>query len=344
MHVTPLVWAITIVVLIAVLVIDIVVIGRRPHVPSMKEAGFFVALYTGLAVAFGAGVWAISGARYGGEFFGGWITEYALSVDNLFIFLIIMAKMKVPAQLQQFALMVGIVLALVFRGLFIVVGAAALHAWSPVFFVFGAILLWTAFGLLKDYLSSDHDDEAGDNAFTRWLTRTIPSTSQWHGTTMISREGGKRVMTPMLLVVAALGTTDIMFALDSIPAIFGFTQETYLVFACTVFALMGLRQLYFLLGGLLKKLVYLTLGLSFILGFIGVKLVLHAFHATHLDQTLGFVAPEIGTWTSLAVIVATLVVTTVASLLKTRGTTAEIVTDDEQSLEQDVDLQLTPSR
>lgn len=319
MTVSPLVWGITIVVLVAVLLFDVVVIGRRPHVPSNKESAFFVALYAGLAVLFGLGIGAFYGSKHAGDFFGGWITEYALSVDNLFIFLIIMAKLKVPAKYQQFALMVGIVLALIFRFVFILIGAAALNAASWVFFLFGAILLYTAFHLAKDYFSDDGDDEPVDNFVTRWVNKAIPSTDEYHGTKSFVRIDGKRLMTPMFMVVVALGTTDIMFALDSIPAIFGFTQEPYLVFAATVFALMGLRQLYFLLGAMLKKLVYLSLGLSVILAFIGVKLLLHAVHATHLDARMGFEAPEISTWASLAFIVVTLLVTTVASLVRTRG-------------------------
>lgn len=323
MHVSALTWGITLVVLTAFLLFDVLVIGRRPHIPSTKEASLFVGGYALLAIIFGMGVWWTSGATYAGEFLGGWITEYALSVDNLFIFLIIMTSMKVPPRYQQFALMLGIVLALVFRLVFILIGAAALHAAAWVFFIFGAILLLTAAHLVKDYLEGDREEEAADNKLVAWVKKHGPVTDDYHGTKQLVRVDGRLMMTPMFLVMLALGTTDIMFALDSIPAIFGFTQEPYLVFAATVFALMGLRQLYFLLGSMLKKLVYLSLGLAVILAFIGVKLVLHAFHATHLDATLGFTAPEVSTWGSLGFIVTTLAVTTIASLWRTRRDGAE---------------------
>ncbi len=315
MHVTAEIWLITVAVLVVLLAVDLLVIGRRPHEPSMREAGIAIAVFSGLAVLFGLGVWYLAGPRYAAEFFAGWLTEYSLSVDNLFIFVLIMANLRVPRHLQQFALMVGIVLALVFRGIFIALGAAAIERFSWIFFLFGAFLIYTAVKLYLDYRSDDDDDEATENAVMRWARRSFPSTPEFHGTKLTVVRGGKRLITPMFFVVVALGTTDLLFALDSIPAIYGLTQEPYLVFTANVFALMGLRQLYFLIGGLLQRLVYLSVGLSVILAFIGVKLVLHAMHEYHLDERLGFNG-EIPIWLSLIVILGTLTITTVASLLK----------------------------
>ncbi len=318
MHVTVEVWLVTIAVLVAILALDVFIIGRRPHEPSMKECGIAIGVFSGLAVLFGLGVWYFSGPRYAAEFFAGWLTEYSLSIDNLFIFVIIMANLRVPRKLQQFALMVGIVLALVFRGIFIALGAAAIERCSWVFFVFGAFLIYTAVKLYVDYRSETaEDEEATDNAVLRWVRRAFRSTDVFHGTKLVVTVDGKRLITPMLIVIVALGSTDLLFALDSIPAIYGLTQEAFLVFTANVFALMGLRQLYFLIGGLLQRLVYLSVGLSVILAFIGVKLVLHALHEYGWDHALGFDG-EIPIWVSLTFILATLAVTTVLSLLKSR--------------------------
>jgi tellurite resistance protein TerC len=323
MEVHPYAWAITVVVMVAILAVDVFVIGRRPHEPSTKEASTAIGIFVGLAVLFGLGVWFVSGPRYAGEFFAGWITEYSLSVDNLFIFLIIMAKLKVPRQLQQFALLVGIILALIFRGVFIAVGAAAIERFAWVFFLFGAFLVYTAVKLFLDYRKHDDDeDEAPDNPLMRLVRRRFNATSDFRGTKLLVQEGGKRLITPMFFVIVALGSTDLLFALDSIPAIYGLTEEAYLVFTANVFALMGLRQLYFLIGGLLKRLIYLSLGLSIILAFIGVKLVLHALHEYHLADWAPF-GGEIPIWLSLTVIVVTLAVTTVASLVKSRKQAVE---------------------
>ncbi|SDU94588.1 tellurite resistance protein TerC [Microlunatus sagamiharensis] len=312
-------WAATIAIMVAILGFDIFVIGRRPHEPSMREAGIAIGVFVALAVVFGLGVWGVAGPRYAGEFFAGWLTEYSLSIDNLFIFLIIMAKLKVPRELQQFALLVGIVLALVFRGIFIAVGAAAIDRFSWVFFIFGAFLLYTAVRLVLDYRSHDDEEEAPDNPLLRLVRRRLPSTEDFEGPHLTVRRDGRRLITPMFIVIVALGSTDLLFALDSIPAIYGLTQEPYLVFTANVFALMGLRQLYFLLGGLLRKLVYLSLGLSVILAFIGVKLVFHALHEYHLDERLGIpFSLEIPIWLSLLVIIGTLLITAVASLVKSR--------------------------
>jgi TerC family integral membrane protein len=317
MHVTQLEWIVTLAVTIAVLLFDVVVIGRRPHEPSKRELITALSIYLGLAVAFGIWVWNFHGSRYGVEFFAGWLTEYSLSVDNLFIFLIIMASFNVPKKYQQQALLVGIIIALIFRGIFIALGAVAINEFSWVFYIFGAFLLYTAVGLVRN---TDHDDD-GDNFIVRFARSHLQLTDKWEGLKLYIKENGKRLMTPMFLVIVALGTTDLIFALDSIPAIYGLTQQPYLVFTANVFALMGLRQLYFLLGDLLKRLVYLSQGLAVILAFIGVKLVLHALHENELPFINGGESvhvPEIPTLLSLGVIIVTLVITTAASLYKTR--------------------------
>jgi len=316
-------WIITGVVLIGVLAVDIAIIGRRPHLPSMKECVTFVIGYVLAAILFGIGLWTFSGPQYGKEFFAGWLTEYSLSLDNLFIFLIIMERLRVPQHLQQFALMVGIVLALVFRGIFIAAGAAVIERAAWVFFIFGAFLFYTAFDLVRDYFSTDVEQETTENVLMRWVKRRFGSTEDWHGTRLTVLQAGKRVMTPMLIVIVALGSTDVLFALDSIPAIYGLTKEPFLVFTANIFALMGLRQLYFLLGGALKKLVYLSIGLAAILGFIGVKLVLQAMHHYHLDQKWLGINGEVSIELSLMVIIGTLAITTVVSLLKSRQDAAK---------------------
>jgi tellurite resistance protein TerC len=313
------VWWTTLVVTSTLLLVDVVVIGRKPHEPSMREVTGALAFYIGLAVLFGIGVFYFSGSGPGTEFFAGWLTEYSLSVDNLFIFLIIMNKFAVPRQYQQSALMVGIVLALVMRGIFIGVGAAAINNFSWVFYIFGAFLVYTAFTLARD---AGADDDFEENKLIGWVKRRLPSTEAYVGSKILVKENGRRLVTPMFVVIVALGTTDLLFALDSIPAIYGLTKEPYLVLTANIFALMGLRQLYFLIGGLLERLVFLSYGLAFLLAFIGVKLVLHALHENELPfvnggKHVGW-APDISIVVSLAVIVGTLVVTTVASLVASR--------------------------
>jgi tellurite resistance protein TerC len=319
MDVSPLAWWLTIGITSAVLLFDVIVLGRRPHEPSRKEVSIALGVFVGLAIAFGGWIWFHYGHDYGTQFFAGWLTEYSLSVDNLFIFLIIMAKFAVPRTLQQEALLVGIVLALIMRGLFIAVGAAAINNFSWVFYVFGLFLVYTAVRLARD--GSTDDDEYEENRLIRFISARFPATTEWHGAKVLALENGKRVLTPMFVVIVALGTTDLLFALDSIPAIYGLTEEPYLVLTANIFALMGLRQLYFLIGGLLRRLVYLSYGLAFLLGFIGVKLVLHAMHENELPFVNGGEhiswAPDIPIWLSLAVIVGTLLLTTVASLAKT---------------------------
>ncbi|MFL6154685.1 MAG: TerC family protein, partial [Marmoricola sp.] len=298
MHVTPLVWWLTIGLTTALLLFDVIVIGRRPHEPTRREVTVALGGFVGLAVAFGIGVWVISGQQYGTEFFAGWLTEYSLSVDNLFIFLIIMAKFGVPRAYQQSALLVGIVLALIMRGIFIAVGAAAINNFSWVFYLFGLFLIYTAVKLAKE--GAEDEDEYEQSGLITWVEKRFPATSQWHGTKSFVKLDGKRLITPMFVVIVALGTTDLLFALDSIPAIYGLTKEPYLVLTANIFALMGLRQLYFLIGGLLERLIYLSYGLAILLGFIGVKLILHALHENELPfvnggHHVGW-APDIPIW------------------------------------------------
>jgi tellurite resistance protein TerC len=319
LNVSAWVWAATLVALVALLAVDLLIIGRRPHEPSMKEASGWVVFYVGLALAFGVGVWAAAGGKYAGEFYTGWLTEYSLSVDNLFVFVIIMGRFAVPRQFQQKVLLIGIVLALLMRGAFIAAGAALITQFSWVFYIFGAFLVYTAISLVKD--GENDDDDFKENILIRWSKRALPVSSSFDsGRMTIVSVTGRRLFTPMLIVMIAIGTTDLLFALDSIPAIFGITKEAYLVFTANVFALMGLRQLYFLLGGLLERLVFLNYGLAAVLGFIGVKLFLEALHT----NTLPFIndghglhwAPEIPIWLSLLVIVGTLGLATAASLAK----------------------------
>ena len=336
MHVADYVWYITVGVLLALLAFDVFIIGRRPHEPSTRESATAIVFYVGLAVVFGLGVWAFSGGRYAGEFFAGWLTEYSLSVDNLFIFLIIMARFQVPRKYQQTALLVGIILALFFRGIFIALGAAAINQFSWVFYLFGAFLVYTAIHLARQ--GENDEEDYKENAVIRFARRRLKATDEYNGVKLTVLKNGKRLVTPMAIVIVALGTTDLLFALDSIPAIYGLTEEPFLVFTANVFALMGLRQLYFLLGDLLRRLVYLSLGLSVVLAFIGVKLVLHAMHENELPFINGGHhidwAPEIPIWVSLAFIIVTLGITTILSLRKSR-TTPTPSADDAQSTSTD---------
>ncbi|RAJ65607.1 tellurite resistance protein TerC [Streptomyces sp. Amel2xB2] len=308
------VWVLTIVGLCVLIAADFFIGGRKPHEVSLKEAGAWTTVWIVLAGLFGLGLHLFGTSKASGEFFAGFLTEKSLSVDNLFVFVLIMAKFAVPTAYQQRVLMVGVLIALVLRALFIAAGAAMISAFSWIFFIFGAFLIWTAWKLIKE-AREDHGEETyEENRFLKMVERRFPSTDRYHGTKLFVVENGKRLMTPMLIVMLAIGSTDVLFALDSIPAIFGLTQDPYIVFTANAFALMGLRQLYFLIGGLLEKLVHLSYGLSVILGFIGVKLVLHALHES------GVHVPEIGIAVSLGVIGAVLVVTTVTSLLATRRT------------------------
>ena len=306
----------SLVVLTLILIADLLLVVRRPHVPSMRESSLWVGFYVALALIFGGAIWALSGAEFAGQFLAGWLTEYSLSIDNLFVFVIIMARFAVPRKLQQEVLMVGIIIALVLRGIFILLGATLIANFAWIFYFFGAFLIYTAF----NQAFSKHEESDEDNPVVRLLRKRVRISDEYSGLKLRIEHDGVRHFTPMLIVLISIGTTDLVFALDSIPAIFGITQSPFIVFTANVFALMGLRQLYFLLGGLLERLEYLKYGIAFILGFIGVKLVLLALH----DNTVPFInggehvewAPKISTWTSLAVIGLAMVVATVASLIK----------------------------
>jgi TerC family integral membrane protein len=305
-------WVLTIVVLCALIGIDFL-FGRKPHEVSLREAGTWTVIWVALAALFGVGLLVFAGGTPSGEFFAGYVTEKSLSVDNLFVFVLIMSKFAVPTQYQARVLLIGVLIALVLRAVFIALGAALIATFSWVFYIFGAFLIWTAWTLIKEARAEEHEEEFEENRFLKMVERRFPATDRYHGTKLSIVEGGRRLMTPMLVVMLAIGTTDLLFALDSIPAIFGLTEDAYIVFTANAFALMGLRQLYFLIGGLLKKLVHLSYGLSVILGFIGVKLVLHALHESDVN------VPEISTPVSLGVICAVLAITTVTSLLATRS-------------------------
>jgi tellurite resistance protein TerC len=310
LDVTLTTWLATLGGLLAMLAFDQWVAHRKgEHEFSVGEATRWVAFYVGLAVAFGLGLWFFGGHQAGAEFFAGYLTEYSLSVDNLFVFVIIMSSFAVPRAFQHKVLLVGIALALLLRGIFIAVGAAAINQFVWVFFLFGAFLVFTAWKLAR---SGEEHAEPGESKLVTLMSRVLPTTDEYDGERVFTRIDGRRVVTPMLLVMVAIGSTDLLFALDSIPAIFGLTKEPYIVFTANAFALMGLRQLYFLLDGLLDRLVYLSKGLAVILGFIGVKLVLHAAHE------YGASVPDIGIAVSLGVIVVTLAVTTALSLRATR--------------------------
>jgi tellurite resistance protein TerC len=308
----------SLVVLTLILVADLLLVIKRPHVPSFKESTLWVVFYVALALIFALLMFLLGDADHAGEFITGWLTEYSLSIDNLFVFVIIMARFAVPKKMQQEVLMVGIILALIFRGVFILLGAQLIENFSWIFYIFGAWLIWTAYQ--QAFVS--HDDDR-DNPLVRLLRRRVRISDDFDGMKLRTTIDGTRMFTPILFVFIAIGTTDLLFALDSIPAIFGITQSAFIVFTANIFALMGLRQLYFLLGGLLERLEYLKYGIAFILGFIGVKLVLHALHVNELPflnngEPIEW-APEISTWASLGVIVAAMAVATVASLIEARG-------------------------
>jgi tellurite resistance protein TerC len=305
-------WIATIAGLLVLLAIDLVIVDRKPHEVTTAEAAKWVVFYVACAVLFGIGIFYFAGHESGVEFFTGYITEYSLSVDNLFIFMIVMASFKVPVIHQHRVLLVGILLALVMRSAFIAIGAALIEQFVWVFFLFGAILLWTAVSMVRS--KDDSDEEYHENAVTRLVRRVFPVTKDFHGSKSFIKKDGKRWITPMFVVIVAIGSADLLFAVDSIPAIFGITQEAFLVFTANAFALMGLRQLYFLLGGLVTKLVYLTYGLAVILGFIGAKLFLHALH--EYDVVPDWL--DINNWVSLGVIVVVLTITTLASLAKAK--------------------------
>ena len=325
-------WALTIIAIVGMLLFDYVGHVRTPHAPTLRESSIWSAVYVGIAVVFGLLVLWFSGGQYAGEYFAGYITEKSLSVDNLFVFVLIMAGFGVPRALQQKVLLFGITFALVLRTVFIAVGAAAIENFSWVFYLFGAILLYTAWVQARSGGHSDGEDYK-ENAVLRLARKVFPTTDEYHSDRMTVKVDGKRFITPLAIALIAIGSADIIFAVDSIPAIFGLTQETFLVFAANAFSLLGLRQLFFLIDGLLDRLVYLAYGLAVILGFIGAKLVIHALHTNELGFINGgehiTVIPEIPTWLSLAVILVTLLVTTLASLAKNRRVRAQRVTAGE---------------
>ena len=321
MVVHPWAWGILALVAIGLVALDFLGHARRPHPPTAAEAARWTLFYVGLAAIFGVGIWLTNGWVYAQEFYAGWAMEWSLSVDNLFVFILILKAFRVPRENQQKALLFGIVIALLLRLVFILLGAALVARFSWVFFIFGVWLLWTAFSQVKETATGGgEDEEYEENAFIRVVRRVLPITDGFIGDRMLYRHGGRTYLTPLFVVVLALGSADLMFAFDSIPAIFGITSQAFLVFACNMFALMGLRQLFFLVDAILGKLVYLGYGLGVILSFIGIKLILEALHA----NTLPFIndgrglewAPEISVSVSLGVIVVTLVVTVIASLVR----------------------------
>lgn len=332
------IWVATVVGIAALLVFDFYTHVRTPHAPSFRESASWSAVYVGLALVFGVGLGIVWGWGHGAEYFAGYVMEKSLSVDNLFVFLIIMTRFAVPREYQQKVLLVGVAIALVLRGVFIFLGAAAIAQFSWVFYLFGAFLLYTAVTLARE----DHDQEKPadykDPALVRLMRRLLPTTNEYHGDRLTIALHGRRLLTPMLIVMVAIGSTDVLFALDSIPAVYGLTKEPYIVFATNALALLGLRQLYFLLGGLLQRLVFLSEGLAVILGFIGIKLVLEALHTNEVPFINGGAAvawaPEIPIWLSMIVILGTLTVATVASVITTGrrarqvGRTAEVRSTD----------------
>jgi tellurite resistance protein TerC len=309
MDVTLLTWALVVGAIIALIVVDLLTVSRKPHDVMFKEAAIWSIFYIGVAIAFGVWVWQTAGSQFGTEYFAAYLVEKSLSVDNLFVFIIILAQFAVPSFYHQRVLMFGVILALVLRAIFIAVGAAALAAFSFTFVIFGAILIWTGVGLFKHW---DEDPSPEDNKLVKIVRKRIAMTDEYDGSKIFTRINGKRIATPMFLVMIAIASTDLLFALDSIPATFGVTQEPFLVFAANAFALLGLRALYFLLKGLLDKLVYLSLGLSIILMFIGVKLIMTYVHE------IWYEVPKIPTVVSLMVIALILIVSTVASLIKVK--------------------------
>jgi tellurite resistance protein TerC len=309
MDVSDLVWAATIGVIVALILVDLFTVSSKPHDVMFKEATLWSIFYIGIAVIFGVWVWSNYGSQFGTEYFAAYLVEKSLSVDNLFVFVIILTQFAVPSIYHQRVLLIGVILALVLRGIFIAVGAAALAAFSFTFVIFGAILIWTGVGLFRHW---DEDPEPEDNFIVKQVRKRIATVNEYHGTKLFVRIDSKRFATPMFLVMMAIGATDLLFALDSIPATFGVTSEAFLVFAANAFALLGLRALYFLIKGLLDKLIYLSLGLSIILIFIGIKLVLTFVHEIYTE------VPKIPTLWSLAVIALILIISTVASLIKSK--------------------------
>jgi tellurite resistance protein TerC len=312
--VSPLVWSVTALVLLGIIALDLIVIARRQRTVTIKDATLWVILYVGLAALFAVGLFWFNPGPAGSEFVAGYVTEYSLSIDNLFVFVIIMARFAVPALAQDKVLYIGIVVSLVLRAVFIAAGAAAIAAASWVFYILGAFLIYTAIRLAVE--GENDESDFRENAILRFLRRVLPFSPEYDGGRLITSVRGRVLLTPMVIVIAAIGMANVIFALDSIPAIFGLTQDAYIIFTANALALMGLRQLYFLIGGLLERIVYLNVGLSVILGFIGLKLIIEALHGSHIDDIGSVQLPHIGIAVSLGFILATLLVTTIVSLLK----------------------------
>ncbi len=320
------IWAVTIIVIAGFFIFDFYSHVRTPHEPTLKESAWWSVFYVSIALLFGVIVWVGWDSQHGIEYYTGYVTEKALSVDNLFVFALIMGAFQIPRKYQQKVLLIGIVLALIFRLIFILLGAAVIAAWSDVFYIFGIFLLYTAVKLIWDEAVDKPETDPNDMKVIKWLRKVVPVTAGYHGDKLTAREGGKFALTPLFVALVAIGLVDIMFAFDSIPAIYGITTEAYLVFTTNAFSLMGLRQMYFLLDGLLDRLVFLPYGLGLILGFIGVKLLLHALH----ENNLGFInggdnvsVPEIPTQLSLVAIVGILVVTVLLSIWKNKRDEAQ---------------------
>lgn len=333
-------WLATIGGLVGIIVLDLVLVDSRPHAFGPREATRWVIFYIALALGFAVFLYFYFAPTYAGQFMAGYITEYSLSVDNLFVFLVIMSAFAVPPEHRHRVLLVGIVIALVLRGILIVVGAEAISRFAATFFLFGALLIYTA---IKVWRSHDDEPDPEGNALVRAVEKRVPTTREYHGTRLTVKIDGRRHVTPMLLVMLAIGTTDLLFAIDSIPAVFGLTREAYIVFTANAFALMGLRQLFFLLHGLFDKLVYLNKGLAVILVFIGVKLILEA-----LGETTDLAVPHISIVVSLGVIIGVLAVTTIASLIAVRrnpdliATSPESIAEDEAAADYGVALEDLP--
>ena len=321
MTVSPLAWILTVAAIVGLLVFDYVFHVRGAHVPTTREAAVWSSLYVGIALLFGVGTLVVGGSSMGSEYFAGYITEKALSVDNLFVFLIIMSSFRVPRENQQKVLLIGIVISLIARTAFILLGSALINQFAWVFYLFGVALLITAGNMFRPQTEESH---SAQNIVVRLARKLFRTTESYDDDKLFTRLNGRRAMTPMLLVMVAIGGTDLMFALDSIPAIFGLTQNVFVVFTATAFSLLGLRQLYFLLDGLLDRLIYLSYGLAAILAFIGAKLILHALHENNLpfiNSGDPIEVMEITTGLSLVVILVVLLITIFGSLFSTRGRT-----------------------
>ncbi|WP_433370093.1 TerC family protein [Actinoplanes sp. CA-142083] len=337
------VWLLTVLGIVGLLLFDFFFHVRKAHIPTLGEAARWTAIYVSIALLFGLGVTIFAGGQTGAEFFAGYVTEEALSVDNLFVFLLLLGSFKVPRADQQKVLLVGIAVSLVARTAFIFLGAALINSFAWVFYIFGLILLVTAGNLLRQ---EGNDEEAPDNIIIRLARRVLRTSDTYDGDKLVTYQNGKRVLTPMLLVMVAIGGTDILFALDSIPAIFGLTQNVYIVFTATAFSLLGLRQLYFLIDGLLDRLVYLSYGLAAILALIGVKLILHAMHENNvpfINDGEPIHAAEISTGLSLAIIVSILLITVVVSLLSPKGRAQTYVATARRHATEFLDIETDPA-